>query len=185
MSIMNALAAFVPEVLLKLSRLKRTFRAVDHAPVRVTTREDGAGTRTVARPAEALVRALAPEAPRAAAVASRSAVAGSWLLRSGLAFAFTYAAIAMLVDHAIFASYAPGLLQRPGVAGLARPAFAGYELLLAGALLLGRRVFLAAVLAAVTLAAIVVLNLDAFEVLFRNVTIACAAAALAVESRPR
>ena len=170
------------------------------------------GTRTAGRPSShrsAADRTFRPSRPVAAAAAAGAVAAGavvaragaaapkapgprprpapdaqSWLLRGGLAFAFAYAAVAMLVDHTLFARYAPAALQQPGVAGLARPAFAAYELALAAGLVLGRRVFLAAALAAVTLVAIVLLNLDAFGVLFRNVPIACAAAALALGARP-
>lgn len=150
-----------------------------------------AGTRTAGRPSgrrSAAERAFGPPRPVTAGAGAAAPAAHpdveSWLLRGGLAFAFAYAAVAMLVDHAVFARYAPAALQRPGIAGLARPAFAAYELALAAGLVLGRRVFLAATLAAATLVAIVLLNPDAFGVLFRNVPIACAAAALALGSRP-
>lgn len=198
---MKRLVRFVPEDLLKLAGpchstarsigLKRTFRRVDHLLVGLTAREDHVSTRTAARPqtgpsaaaARLFDRARPHAAPAATAPAAPRGGAQAWLLRGGIAFAFAYAAVAMLVDHGIFLRYAPAALRSPGPARLALPAFAAYELLLAAALAVGRRVFLASVLAMVTIAAIVVLNLDAFGILFRNVTIACACASLALQSR--
>ncbi len=56
-------------------------------------------------------------------------------------------------------------------------------MVLAAMLLAGRRLFVVSLLSALTMAGIVVLNLDSFGVLFRNVAIACAALSLAVQAR--
>ena len=63
------------------------------------------------------------------------------------------------------------------------PAFAVYEVVLSALLLTNRFTYVASLLAAATLLGIVVANPDAFEVLFRNVAIACAALALALQDR--
>jgi uncharacterized membrane protein YphA (DoxX/SURF4 family) len=139
-----------------------------------------------------------PEAPAEQSVAEQStndavvdvppgpgvrAGAASWFLRAGLAFVFGYAAVSSLVDPLAAATYFPAQLPADLVVDVLVPAFAGYEIVLALTLLSGRFTYAAAVLAAVTLGGIVVANADAFSVLFRNVAIACAALALAAESR--
>ncbi|MEA2844202.1 MAG: hypothetical protein QOJ69_1873, partial [Actinomycetota bacterium] len=58
-----------------------------------------------------------------------------------------------------------------------------YEVVLSALLLTNRFTYVASLLAAATLLGIVVANPDAFEVLFRNVAIACAALALALQDR--
>lgn len=118
---------------------------------------------------------------RAEAVARPSAA--SWFLRVGLAFVFAYAAVTSLVDPAAAATYFPPQLPSDLVVDVLIPAFAAYEIALALVLLSGRHTYGAAVVAALTLAGIVVVNADAFGVLFRNVAIACAALALAAETR--
>lgn len=142
---------------------------------------------------------LVPEVPAEAPVAEESrndavvgsepvagarAEATSWFLRAGLAFVFVYAAVASLVDPLAAATYFPAQLPSHLVVDVLVPAFAAYEIGLALALLSGRFTYPAAVLAAMTLAGIIVVNADAFSVLFRNVAIACAALALAADSRP-
>jgi uncharacterized membrane protein YphA (DoxX/SURF4 family) len=111
------------------------------------------------------------------------ASAAAWFLRVGLAFVFTYAAVTSLVDPAAAATYFPPQLPSDLVVDVLLPAFAAYEVALALVLLSGRHTYGAAVVAALTLAGIVVVNADAFGVLFRNVAIACAALALAAESK--
>lgn len=63
------------------------------------------------------------------------------------------------------------------------PTFSAYEMLLVIGLLTGRHLFAVSVLSAMTVVAIVVLNPDSFDVLFRNIAIACAALSLAVHAR--
>ena len=105
----------------------------------------------------------------------------SWFLRAGLAFVFSYAAVSSLVHPAAFARYFPSFLPASWISGLL-PAFAVYELLLTVGLMVDRYTYAASLLAALTLLAIVAANPDAFAVLFRNVAIAFAALALAVQS---
>ncbi len=106
-----------------------------------------------------------------------------WLLRAGLAFVFLYAGAASFRHPTTFARYFPSFLPSRLTSDLV-PLFAVFELLLAVSLLTPRFTYVASWLAAATLAGIVVANLDAFEVLFRNVAIACAALALALQHRP-
>ena len=108
----------------------------------------------------------------------------SWLLRAGLAFVFSYAAVSSFVHPATFARYFPSFVPASWAHDLL-PVFAAYEMLLTLALMIDRCTYAASLLAALTLFAIVAANPDAFAVLFRNVAIACAALALAMESRPQ
>ncbi len=106
-----------------------------------------------------------------------------WLLRAGLSFVFLYAATASFQHPTTFARYSPSFLPEDWAAGLL-PAFAVFELLLALSLLTPRLTYAASLLAAATLVGIMAANVDAFEVLFRNVAIACAALALGLQNRP-
>ena len=106
-----------------------------------------------------------------------------WLLRAGLAFVFLYAAAASFRDPTTFARYFPSFLPARLASDLL-PVFAAFELILALSILTPRFTYVASLLAAITLVGIVAANLDAFEVLFRNVAIACAALALALQHRP-
>ena len=107
----------------------------------------------------------------------------SWSLRLGLAFVFLYAAVSSLLDPATFTGYFPSFLPTSWATELL-PLFAVYEVLLALALVTGLRSHLVALLAAATLVGITAANPDAFEVLFRNVAITCAALALAAQTWP-
>ncbi|MDQ4132984.1 MAG: hypothetical protein M3179_07185, partial [Actinomycetota bacterium] len=105
----------------------------------------------------------------------------SWLMRTGLAFVFLYAAMSSFLHPETFAGYFPSFLPESWATELL-PVFAVYEVLLAAALCTRRLYRLAAVVAALTLGAITASNPDAFNVLFRNVAIACAALALAAQT---
>lgn len=107
----------------------------------------------------------------------------SWLLRGGLAFVFLYAAMSSFLHPDTFARYFPAFLPSAWARELL-PGFAAFEVLLALGLLTRRFTYPAALLSALTLAGIVIMNPDAFEVLFRNIAIACAALALALQTRP-
>lgn len=106
-----------------------------------------------------------------------------WLLRAGLAFVFLYAAAASFRHPTTFARYFPSFLPARWAADLL-PVFAAFELLLALSILTPRLTYVASLVAAITLVGIVAANLDAFEVLFRNIAIACGALALALQNRP-
>lgn len=103
----------------------------------------------------------------------------SWLLRAGLAFVLSYAATASLSHPETFARYFPSLMSATWVNRLL-PVFAGFEVLLAVGLLMSYRyAYVASILAGLTMVAIIAVNPHAFDVLFRNVGIACGAFALA------
>ena len=108
----------------------------------------------------------------------------SWLLRAGLAFVLSYAATSSFFRPTTFARYFPSFMPATWATELL-PVFAAFEMLLAVGLMTERWTFAASTLAGLTMIAIVVVNPNAFEVLFRNVAIACGAFALAVQSRRR
>lgn len=130
--------------------------------------------------------AAVTEATTAAEVASRrSSVAERlpfWLLRAGLAFVLSYAAASSFFHPETFARYFPSFMPAGWTTELL-PAFAVWEMLLVVGLMTDRFTYPASMGAALTLVAIIVVNPDAFEVLFRNVAIACSALAVAVQSR--
>jgi len=125
--------------------------------------------------------------PRPASARHRAAASDKvqqCLLRFGIGFAFFYAAVSAILDPATFAGYFPRFVPVTVVTGTLLPVFALYEAGLAACLLAGRHTFVVSLLATLTLVSIVLFNPGAFDVLFRNVAIASASAALAVQARP-
>lgn len=106
----------------------------------------------------------------------------SWLLRAGLAFVLSYAATSSFFHPETFARYFPSFMPGTWATELL-PVFAVFEMLLAVGLMTERWTYAASMLAGLTMVAIIALNPGAFDVLFRNVAIACGAFALAVQSR--
>ena len=106
----------------------------------------------------------------------------SWFLRAGLAFVLSYAATSSFFHPETFARYFPSFMPVTWATELL-PVFAVFEMLLAVGLMTDRFTYAASMLAGLTMVAIIVLNPNAFSVLFRNVAIACGAFALALQSR--
>ncbi len=106
------------------------------------------------------------------------------VLRIGLAFAFLYPPLSALSDPYSWIGYFPTFMQGivPDMALL--HAFGVVEVVIALWLLSGWRVFWPACLALLMLLGIVVFNLRDFQILFRDVAIACMALALAVRHAP-
>jgi len=101
-------------------------------------------------------------------------------LRLGLAFVLAYAALTSFTDPSRFERYLPAMLAHPWIEHWCLPVFAAFELVLATALVTGRRLRAAALLSALTIGSITLVNPGHFDVLFRNVAVTCAALALAV-----
>jgi uncharacterized membrane protein YphA (DoxX/SURF4 family) len=106
----------------------------------------------------------------------------SWLLRAGLAFVLSYAATSSFFHPETFARYFPSFMPASWATELL-PVFAVFEMLLAVGLMTDRFTYPASMLAGLTMIGIIVVNPDVFDVLFRNVAIACGAFALALQSR--
>lgn len=107
------------------------------------------------------------------------------LLRVGVAFSFLYPPYAALRDPDGWIGYFPSFLNGVGDPVVLLHTFGVVEVVLAIWILSGWKVVCPALAAAGILIAIVVFNLPQFEVLFRDLSIAAAALALAVRESVR
>lgn len=99
----------------------------------------------------------------------------STFLQFGLAFVFLYASVSALIDPTRFTTYMPEILPASWIETVGLPCFSIFKVILAVWLLVGRRLFVPSMMAAATVAGIILVNLDLFAVLFRNVAVLCAA----------
>ncbi|MBI3572277.1 DoxX family membrane protein [Candidatus Kaiserbacteria bacterium] len=106
-------------------------------------------------------------------------------LRLGVAFAFFYPPIAALSDPTSWAAYFPSFVHMlPINATILLHAFGIVEVIIALWILSGWRIRIPAVIATLVLLAIVVFNANQFAVLFRDLSIAAMALALALWPSP-
>lgn len=109
------------------------------------------------------------------------------LLRAGLAISFLYPALHALTDPYAWVGYFPPFLL--SLAGehtiLMLHVWGAIEVVLALWVLFARNVFIPSTIMAVALMAVVIANPAQFPILFRDVTIALAAGALAWMHRPK
>jgi uncharacterized membrane protein YphA (DoxX/SURF4 family) len=102
-------------------------------------------------------------------------------LRIGLAFAFLYPAIAALSDPQSWFGYFPRFVRDLPIDHLLLlHGFGAIEAIIAIWILSGYKIRIPAVIAAVVLTLIIIFNGGAFDVIFRDVTIAAIALALAL-----
>lgn len=106
---------------------------------------------------------------------SRAALA----LRIGLSFVFTYAAIAGFLNPSAWVGFIPAFVERFIPEALFLTAFGIIELALATLLLFMRNPRYPALAAAALLLGMVVFNLGALDIVFRDIGLALAALALA------
>jgi uncharacterized membrane protein YphA (DoxX/SURF4 family) len=104
----------------------------------------------------------------------------SWLLRIGLASVYLYAGGSALMDPGAWLGYLPSWTGHFIAPTLALMIFSLFQVALAIWLLSGWMVRYAAILAALAMAGILVLNLSSFIVTFRDIAIVFMALALAV-----
>lgn len=110
---------------------------------------------------------------------------GHFLLRAGIAFAFLYPPIAALADPLAWAAYFPDFVTRlPVSTTVLLHAFGVVEIIIAVWIMSGRSIRIPAAIATVLLIGIMAANPGDFPVLFRDVTIAFGALALAFMPRP-
>lgn len=109
------------------------------------------------------------------------------LLRVGLAISFLYPALHALTDpYAWIGYFPPFLLSLAGEhAILMLHVWGAIEVVLALWLLFARTVFIPSTIMAIALMAVVIANPAQFPILFRDVTIALSAGALAWMHRPK
>lgn len=98
------------------------------------------------------------------------------LLRLGLALVFLYAAIASLLNPADWIGFIPSPLR----SNLTLTVFSFYEIALALWLLLSKKSIYPPLLAALTLLLIILTNLGALDIVFRDIAIFLAALPLVV-----
>jgi len=110
----------------------------------------------------------------------------SFILRIGLAFAFLYPAIAAFIEPVAWIGYFPQFVKDviPNEALLLN-LFGFTEVVIALWLLWGKYVFYPSVIAAVVLVTIVIFNWGGLDVVFRDLSIAAMAVALAVLHKPQ
>jgi len=102
----------------------------------------------------------------------------SLILRLGLAFVFLYAAVAALMHPLEWTGFLPGFLTKIFDPVLLLRLIAAFEIILGLGLLSGKCTKYVAALAAMTLAGIILTNLNQLIVTFRDVGLLCAALAL-------
>jgi hypothetical protein len=105
-------------------------------------------------------------------------------LRAGVAFAFLYPPVNALSDPNSWIGYYPAFLRANFTDTTLLISFGIIEVAIALWILSGWKIFYPSLIAAGILVVIVVLNLVQFQVLFRDLSIAAAALALAIISNP-
>lgn len=116
-------------------------------------------------------------------VSVKSEKFASFLLRTGLGLVFLYAAASSLIDPGSWIGFLPSFMRELASPEFLLTLFSIYEILLAVWLISGKETFHAALLSAATMFAIVIQNIGALDILFRDVAILFAALSLAVLSR--
>ena len=106
------------------------------------------------------------------------------VLRIGLAFAFLYPPIDALFDPNAWIGYFPPIMRGIVLDMVLLHSFGLIEVVIALWILSGWRIFLPSVGAALMLISIVVMDFSEFQVVFRDLSIASIAVALAVQNRP-
>ena len=107
------------------------------------------------------------------------------LLRLGVAFAFLYPPVSAFLNPAAWVGYFPPFLLDlfAGREALLLNAFGIFEVVIGLWILSGKKIFVPSALAALSLVAIVAFNFSQMDVVFRDLSIAAAAAGLALMSR--
>ena len=106
------------------------------------------------------------------------------ILRVGVAFAFLYPPFAALRDPVSWFAYFPAFMRGLAPELVLLHGFGLLEVIIALWILSGKRIFLPASAAVLILCAIVSFDFADFDVVFRDLAIAAAAAALAVDALP-
>ena len=103
------------------------------------------------------------------------------LLRGGLAFAFLYPPIDALLDPITWIGYFPKFMHGIVPDMVLLHSFGAFKVAIAVWIIFGRKIRIPSILAAAVLVAIVLLNLQDFQIVFRDLSIAAIALALAID----
>jgi len=109
----------------------------------------------------------------------------SFFLRAGLALVFLYAAISSFLNPSSWVGFIPLFLRNLINANLLLFAFSVYEILLGIWLLSNKAIFYASLLSALTMLGIILPNLGALDIVFRDIAILFSAIALMILSYKR
>lgn len=101
------------------------------------------------------------------------------VLRLGLAFVFAYAGIAIFISASDWLGFMPSWVEQVMSREVALKLHGAFDIFLAAWLVLGKKVFYAALLGAATLISIVIFNLGAMDIVFRDLGLLAMAVALA------
>lgn len=105
------------------------------------------------------------------------------ILRWGLAFVFLYAAVAALLNPSNWVVYVPAFIGAIMPPLLFLKGFSLYQLVLAGFLFSGKKLWWSSLFATITLGSIVVFDFQALDIIFRDIGLAFAAFALFQEAQ--
>lgn len=106
-------------------------------------------------------------------------------LRLGVAFAFLYPPISAFFDPFAWIGYFPPfILDLPVEPKLILNAFGVFQIVIALWILFGKNIVIPSALAALSLLSIVLFNIPQMDVLFRDLSIATMAIALAIFNKP-
>lgn len=107
------------------------------------------------------------------------------ILRLGLAFVFLYAAVAGFLEPESWVGYFPRFVRDLVGEFLLLKLWGIFEIVLGLWILSGKKIFIPSVLASLSLLGLIIANLGAMDILFRDVAILAIAVSLALTSRPK
>ena len=102
----------------------------------------------------------------------------SILLRIGIAITFLYAAVGSFLNPSSWIGFFPEWMRNLVPDNVILSFFSVYEIILGVWLISGKKLFYSALLASLTLLGIIIFNLSAFDIIFRDVAILFSAVAL-------
>lgn len=105
-----------------------------------------------------------------------------WLLRLAVSVSLAYAAMAAFLNPIAWTGFIPAWIKQIIDAKAFLFVFSAFEILLVLWLVYGKKLFLAAIVSAALIFLITIFNLNAMEIVFRDIGLGLAALALAILS---